>query len=231
MSEEKRSVEVSGRTVEEAIEKGLAQLGLEREAVEVQILSEGSRGILGIGAEKARVLLTPIEPQPEVPSPPHVSQVAKEVLETLLRYMGVEGQVSLRAGNEPLGDEVTPITLDVTGRDLGLLIGRRGETLRALQFITRLLVSRRIHHWANIVVDVERYKERRERTLRDMALRMAERVQLSGRAISLEPMPAHERRIVHLALRNHPAVTTLSVGEGEARKVTIRPRGQSPHLP
>lgn len=226
MPEGKRSVEVSGSSVEEAIEKGLAELGLEREEVEVQVLSEGRRGILGFGAEEARVLLIPLEPQPAVPAP-SVAQVAQEVLENLLRYMGIEGRVSLREASAPAGGEAAPITLDVTGHDLGLLIGRRGETLKALQFITRLLVSRKTRRWANIVVDVEHYKERRERALRDLAHRMAERVQRSGRAISLEPMPANERRIVHLALRDHPAVTTLSVGEGEGRKVIIRPRNRS----
>lgn len=225
MPEGRRNVEASGKSVEEAIEKGLAQLGLERESVEVQVLSEGSRGILGFGAEEARVLLIPIEPQPEVAAP-SVAQAAQEVLENLLHYMGIEGQVSLREASQPIGDETVPITLDVTGRDLGLLIGRRGETLRALQFITRLLVSRKTRRWANIVVDVEHYKERRERALQDLAHRIAERVQRSGRAISLEPMPANERRIVHLALRDHPAVTTLSVGEGEGRKVIIRPRSR-----
>ena len=223
---EGKSVEASGKSVEEAIERGLAQLGLDREAVEVRVLSEGSRGILGFGAEEARVLLIPLEePEPEVPTP-SVAQVAQETLEELLRYMGIEPQVSLREVSLPVGDEAAPITFDVTGHDLGLLIGRGGETLRALQFITRLLVSRKIHCWANIVVDVEHYKERREQTLRDLAYRVAQRVQRTGRAISLEPMPAHERRIVHLALRDQPSVTTSSVGEGDGRKVVIRPSGQ-----
>jgi spoIIIJ-associated protein len=226
MPEGKSSVEISGGSVEEAIEKGLAQLGLEREAVEIQVLSEGRRGILGFGAEEARVLLIPVEPQPEAP-PPSVAQVAQEVLGNLLHYMGIEGQVSLREVSQPAGDEETPIALNITGHDLGLLIGRRGETLRALQFITRLLVSRETRRWANIVVDVERYKERREQSLQDLAQRVAQRVQRTGRAISLEPMPAHERRIVHLTLRDHPAVTTLSVGVGEGRKVIIRPRSRA----
>jgi spoIIIJ-associated protein len=226
MPERSSSVEISGSSVEEAIEKGLVQLGLEREAVEIQVLSEGRRGILGFGAEEARVLIIPVEPQPEAP-PPSVAQVAQEALENLLHHMGIEGQVSRREVSQPAGDETAPIALNITGHDLGLLIGRGGETLRALQFITRLLVSRETRRWANIVVDVERYKERREQSLRDLAQRIAQRVQRTGRAISLEPMPAHERRIVHLALRDHPAVTTLSVGVGEGRKVIIRPRGRA----
>lgn len=224
MPEEKRRVEVSGNSVEEAIKKGLAQLGLDREAVEVHVLSEGRRGILGLGAEEARVLLIPLEPKPK--PAPSVAQVAQEILENLLHYMGIEGQVSLREASQPVGGEVIPIILDVTGHDLGLLIGRRGETLSALQFITRLLVSHRIRRWANIVVDVEHYKERREQTLHDLARRVAQRVQQTGRAISLEPMSAYERRIIHLALRSHSAVTTFSVGEREKRKVIVRPRNR-----
>jgi len=105
-----------------------------------------------------------------------------------------------------------------------LLIGRRGETLRSLQFMTRLIVSRRIGVWPNLVVDVESYKVRREESLRALALRVADQVRKSRQPVALEPMPAHERRIVHLALRDHPSVTTQSVGEGDRRKVTIVPK-------
>ena len=143
----------------------------------------------------------------------------------MLDRMGVKGQAEvvphtgvLDAGQEP------PIVLNIEGEDLGVLIGRRGETLAAIQYLTRLMVNHRLRRWTNRVVDVEGYKARREDQLRNLAERMAERVVSSGRAVALEAMPARERRIVHITLRNHPQVTTQSVGEGEQRKVTIIPR-------
>ncbi len=241
-----RSVEVSGRTVEEAVAQALADLGLRREQVEVQVLREAKRGILGLGAEDALVRVTEIvreeAPVAETPTvagetvteeaapeegpaegvPEAVQEIAVEVLEGLLQAMRIRGRVepyvrpSEESGSSPV------LVLNITGNDLGLLIGRRGETLNALQFITRLMVNRRLRGRANLVVDVEGYKVRREKALRQLAQRMAERVMRDGRTVALEPMPAYERRIVHLALRDHPAVTTYSVGEGDSRKVTIR---------
>jgi spoIIIJ-associated protein len=135
--------------------------------------------------------------------------------------MGVEATVTVPRLSR---DESQPIFLDVTGDNLGILIGRQGETLRDLQYITRLIVSRRLHRWANVVVDVEGYKRRRQRTLTELAERMAQNVVTEGRPMTLEPMPPHERRIVHMALRDHQAVRTESTGEGNRRKVVILPK-------
>lgn len=216
--EERRSVEASGNTIEEATEKALAQLGASREEVEIQILSQGGRRLLGLGTQEARVRVTLRPPKPDE----EVTLVANEVLERLLAGMGIEAQVRLRPTD--LSEGPNPILLDITGENLGILIGRRGETLLALQYITRLIVNRRLHQWAEIIVDVEGYKKRRESSLTQLALRMADRATLLGQAVSLEPMPAHERRIIHLALRDHEKVTTESVGEGDLRKVVIFPR-------
>jgi spoIIIJ-associated protein len=116
--------------------------------------------------------------------------------------------------------------VNIKGDDLGLLIGRRGETLRDLQFITRLIVSRKVGHWPNIVVDVQQYRQHREQALMQLAHRMADKVRLTRQPVPLEPMPPNERRIVHLALRDDPYVTTESTGEGEARKVVLMPRSE-----
>jgi spoIIIJ-associated protein len=140
--------------------------------------------------------------------------------------MGLEATVETRTGYDLIEEEseTPPLVLNIQGEDLGILIGRRGETLRALQYLVRLMVSHQIKRWSNLVVDVEDYRVRRRQTLRSLAQRMAERVAYSGQAHALEPMPAYERRIVHICLRDHPHVRTQSVGEGERRKVTLIPK-------
>jgi spoIIIJ-associated protein len=139
--------------------------------------------------------------------------------------MGVPASVELELGVALAEEEQPPpMVLNITGQDLGVLIGRRGETLRTLQYLVRLMVSHRLKHWTNLVVDVEHYRVRRRQTLEKLALRVADQVAKEGRTQALEPMPAYERRLVHIALRKHSHVTTQSVGEGERRKVTIVPR-------
>ena len=151
--------------------------------------------------------------------------MGQEALTEILRLMNVRASVEITLGHE-LADEgqPPPIVLNITGEDLGILIGRRGDTLRALQYLVRLMVSHRLKHWTNLVVDVENYVIRRQRTLESLAQRVAEEVARSGRTQALEPMSPYERRVVHVALRKHPDVTTQSVGEGERRKVTIIPK-------
>ena len=254
---ERRSVVASGKTVEDAITNGLAMLQVRRDQVDIEIITAGSRGVLGFGAENARVKLLvklppepkpepepQIEPEPEPepletvaePQPPveqsepgadeqTAGEVGKEVLTEILRLMNVRASVEIMLGHE-LADEgqPPPIVLNITGEDLGILIGRRGDTLRALQYLVRLMVSHRLKHWTNLVVDVENYVVRRRRTLESLAQRVADQVARSGRMQALEPMPAYERRIIHVTLRKNPDVTTQSVGEGERRKVTIIPK-------
>ena len=243
MASEKESVEASARTVEEAIEQGLAELGVPREQAEVEMLESGRGGLLGLGAQDALVRLTRL-PLPEEgrelaemavpdeelgPQPvleeQDVSLPGVEILQNLIDKMGVRGRVVVSSGEDLAEEgEVLPLVLDVTGKDLGILIGRRGETLQALQFLTRLMLSKRLSRWEPVVVDVESYRARRRRSLRRLALRMAERAASSQRLVVLEAMPPHERRIIHLALRDHREVTTESTGEGEHRQVTIVPR-------
>jgi spoIIIJ-associated protein len=162
-------------------------------------------------------------------SPADLAQDAKvgaDTLQELLRHLEIDASVVAKAAK--LEDsEPQHWTLEIQGRDLGALIGRRGETLAALQYITRLIASRDLERRANIVIDVEGYKSRREMMLRRLAKRMAEQAVQRGRTVSLEPMPPHERRIIHLALRDNPNVTTESVGDGDRRKVTIVPRRQA----
>lgn len=222
-----KSVDISAKSVEEAIEKGIEILGVSREAVEITVIKEASRGLLGlVGASDALVRL---EVRPVEDSAPaiadaveQVEAIGKEVLTTLLDCMEIDAQVQT-GESAALYDDTGPVMLDVTGHDLGLLIGRRGETLHDLQYLTRLIVGRRLARRANLVVDVEGYKARRERSLIDMARKMAEQVKENQKSSVLEPMPPNERRIVHLALRDYPGVTTQSVGESDRRKVMIIP--------
>jgi spoIIIJ-associated protein len=205
-------IEITAGTVEQAIEKAEAQLGLSRDQFKVEVIREGRSGILGVGGREAviRVSSTALSEEDVV------SRVT-EILDTLLGLMGVQGKV------EVLSAEL-PLALNVKGDDLGILIGRRGQTLVALEYVTKLIVVQRLKAWMPLTIDVGAYKQHRRDSLQKLALYLAEQVKSRRRAMPMEPMPADERRIIHLALADHPDVTTQSIGEGENRKVVILPR-------
>jgi spoIIIJ-associated protein len=237
-----RGEEFTGRSVEEAIERGLRSLGKKRGDVDIEILEKGKpANVLGMGGEDARVLLSfqeeerPAEAEPvvdeaEVPRRPDARRVedadeappayAEElalgatVLRELLAQMGVEAEVNLedRPGQEGL---------DVLGTDLGALIGRGGENLVALQQIVSAITSKKVGRSVHVPVDIEGYRRRREEQLREMAGRVASRVRASGQAVTLEPMLAYERRIVHLAVQGQQGLRTESVGVEPNRRVVI----------
>jgi len=229
MSDPRPSLEVIAPTVEQAIEQGAAELGIPAPDLEVEILDEGSRGVLGVGARRARVRVSirsaaGASPAPAGQEDAPALRTAREVAEELLRRMGLTARVASRWGDPTESDQPRPVWVDIRGPDLSLLIGRRGETLRAFQYLTRLILTRSLGESPLVIVDVEGYRARREEQLRRLAKRMADQVIEAGRTMTLEPMPPHERRIIHLELRDHPRVYTESVGEGEHRKVTIVPR-------
>jgi spoIIIJ-associated protein len=230
MTETRPSLEIIAPTVEEAVARGASELGVGEDQVQVEILDEGTRGVMGMGARQARVRLTMLAEQRPASSEEVEDagdpglRSAREVVEKLLSLMGADGRVTARWATEFDPDLPRPILVDVQGKDLSLLIGRRGETLRALQYITRLITSRELGESGLVVIDVEGYRARREQQLRRLARNMAEQAKQTGRTLSLEPMPAFERRIIHLELRDDADVTTESVGEGDSRKVTIIPK-------
>ena len=153
----------------------------------------------------------------------NVTEVAKGVLEALLEKMGIVASVVLQAKPVTEGEGVTdPAVFDIEGEDLGILIGRRGQTLACLQFVVRLIVGHQTKDWVPIIIDVEGYKQRRYEKLHTLAKNLAEQVKARRVPFTLEPMLAYERRIIHLALADDPDVTTESIGEGESRKVVIR---------
>jgi spoIIIJ-associated protein len=274
MSDNRATLEVIAPTIEEAVENGLRELGLPREAVEVEILDEGSRGLFGLGTRQARVRLsiksaqeegaekpeiisapptegdTPPQPKQVEPiaeisdevvdtpaeSPPEIEQVAagtqnelmleitQGTVEELLDMMKVNAQVNTYFGEQDDARRRIPIRVDIEGNDLSILIGRHAETLNALQYLTALIVGKELGRAVTVIVDVEGYRQRRERQVRHLARRMAEQAISTGRRQVLEPMPPNERRFVHIELRDNDQVKTESIGEEPRRKVTIIPQ-------
>ena len=208
------TIEITAKTPEEAIEIALKELDAERGEVEIDVVSHGKAGILGIGSEPAKVKVTLVE------QPADVVKETQEVLNSLISAMGVDVIVNLKqAHNEDLGGPM----FEIEGEDSGLLIGRRGDTLRSLQFLVKFIVSKRLQFRAALSIDVEGYQARRYNSLNNLARRVAQRVLSTGSPITLEPMPANERRIVHVTLAEHSGVTTESIGIGEERQVVIQP--------
>jgi len=278
-----RSLEVSARTVDEAVARALRQLGCGRDEVDVEVVHAGSPGrLLGFGAEPARVRVTRLTagstaaapygeedefdtqrarfggapalagvagaagaagaagrtapggvaedagetaeelgPEETAESRAGDAELARLMLAELLQRMGLAGaRVEVAAD----GAATDPITLNTLGDDVADLIGRRGENLRALQFILGLMLNKQLHRHLRITVDVDGYRARREELLRSMAFRFAYRVRATREPMQLEAMPPNERRIIHLTLADDPDVTTESTGEGDARRVVIKPR-------
>ena len=209
-----KSAEGRGRTLDEAVDAALIELQESRRHVDVKILSET--------AEETVVEVSVIDESESAPAAAPVAangkaETARGLVDGLLKHMGVRAQVSVRAGADP-------ITLDISGRDLGALIGWRGETLRALQAVTNVMVGKHLAEGERIIVDVERYRQRREHTVREIAMRAARQVKMTGDAITLDAMQPFERRAIHLALEGDPDVTSSSIGEEPERRVVVGPR-------
>jgi spoIIIJ-associated protein len=266
MSENRASLEIIAPTVEEAVAKGLEDLGLTQDAVDIEVLDPGSRGLFGLGSRQARIRLMiksvrtaprvdesarqekvivplgkpmaltetdseapPVEVRPVSDTKKQVEddftlQVARDTVIDLLEKMKINhAQVTAQFGEAEDAHSKAPVLVDVRGKDLSILIGPRAETLNALQYIASLIVSKELGHSIPMVVDVEGYRKRREQQVRQLARRLADQAIKTGRRQILEPMPANERRLVHIELRDNPNVTTQSVGEEPHRKVTIIP--------
>jgi len=260
MSGEKTTLEIIAPTIEEAVQKGLEQLNLPAEAVDVEVLDAGSKGLFGLGSRQARVRLSikpedytpgsineevvstpPVrvaektkppkrEPEPVIqqidltPEETEAVGVTRQVVSDLLEKMKINANVQVSIRRALDAEDEDNIVVNIEGEDLSILIGRRTETLNALQYITSLIVGKQINRWTPLMIDVQGYRARRERQLQVLARRMADQAIHSGRKQVLEPMPANERRIIHLELRDHPQVDTESVGDDPNRKITIFPK-------
>ncbi len=216
-----------------------------REEVKVSVINEGRHGILGVGAEEAIVEVEVIEAvsedvEKEIKDQEQETEnqltesdeqfdvigITQEVLQKLLDGMELDATITYKeqAVVQESEKAAAPLVFDIDGDELGILIGRRGQTLACLQYIARLIVSHRVKASAFIVIDVNGYKQHRYQSLNKLANRIAEEVEANGKSFELEPMTAYERRIIHIALADHPGVTTESTGAGESRKVVIIPK-------
>jgi len=217
------TIQMTGKTVEDAIEIALRELDVDRGEVEIDVISRGKAGVFGLGSEPAKVKVSKvvISSSKEVDSASDVIRVARATIDELISLMDVDVMCNLRQAES---EEVGGPLFEIEGDDSGLLIGRKGETLRSLQFMVRFLVSRKTGERANLSVDVEGYDDRRRQSLSSLANRVAQRVVKTGRSIELEPMNPRERRLVHITLSENGGVYTESSGTGEGRRVVILPR-------
>ncbi|MCC6261141.1 MAG: Jag N-terminal domain-containing protein [Anaerolineales bacterium] len=271
---ERTTLEIIAPTVEEALEQGLAQLGLTADAVSVEVLDSGSKGLFGLGGRQVRVRLTvnpppgmeepaPAAPQPapapkaeskpkarepkkprepkaprqekkaeEKPAAPTrridelndpLLNTTEEVVSKLIHHLGLQAQVSAHF-DESNQEDRHNILVDVRGEDLSALIGRHAETLNAFQHVASLIVGKETQQWIQLTIDVEGYRARREKQIRQLARRMADQVTRTGKKVTMEPMPSGERRVIHIELRGDPAVMTESSGDEPYRKVVILPK-------
>ncbi len=198
-------IEKSAKTKQEAIELALKEIGLTEDQVEIEIVEEGSKGLFGFGSKDAHVRVTYQD---------SVDMRAQKFLDGLFNILGEKVDVNIKK-------EDSSLEVELSGPDMGIVIGKRGETLDALQHLTSLVVNRGDMDFVKVSMDTENYREKRIKALESLANKLANKVVKSGRNTSLEPMNAYERRIIHATLQDHDKVTTYSVGQGMRRKVVI----------
>jgi spoIIIJ-associated protein len=218
------SVETTAPTVGEAVEKGLAKLGLRRDQVEIVVLEEGRPGGFMTRAIPSQVRLTALDPS--AADDPDL-EAARAVVQELLARMRVTASTTAEWTVPEDEHETRHALIEIHGQDLGIMVTRRGEALSALQYLARMMVARKLGRPLPVIIDVEGFRRRREQQLRRMARRAAEQAVERGRTVALEPMPANERRIIHIELRGQAGVATESVGIGRQRKVTVIPKDDS----
>lgn len=195
-----------GKTVDEAVEAALAELGVGKDDVEITVLTEGNKGLFGLGSKEAEVKVTVIEKSSE--------EIARDFLNTVLEGIGLEASVDISTDEERMN-------IEISGESMGVIIGRRGETLSALQYLTSLVVNRKTEGYTKISIDTENYKKKREESLIKLANKTAEKVIKYRRNITLDPMNPYERRIVHSSLQGNDKISTFSTGDEPMRRVVV----------
>lgn len=199
------TIEKIAKTKEEAIELALAELGVTEEQVEIEVVEEGSKGFLGLGSKDAVVKVT-YNPDSEKRATDFLNKIFEITNEDVTVESNIDGDV---------------LKINLSGPDMGIVIGKRGETLDALQHLTSLVVNRGDKSFLKVSLDAENYRQKRNIALEELAGKLASKAMRTGRNQTLEPMNAYERRIIHSALQDHESVTTYSVGQGVNRKVVI----------
>lgn len=195
-----------GKTVDDAVEAALAELGVGKDDVEITVLTEGNKGLFGLGSKEAEVKVTVIEKSSE--------EIARDFLNTVLEGIGLEASVDISTDEERMN-------IEISGESMGVIIGRRGETLSALQYLTSLVVNRKTEGYTKISIDTENYKKKREESLIKLANKTAEKVIKYRRNITLDPMNPYERRIVHSSLQGNDKISTFSTGDEPMRRVVV----------
>lgn len=229
------SIESKGKTVDEAITNGLRELGLSIDEVDIEILHEGSKGLFGLGKSALVRMSTKGEgrsasissasdaaPVAEAPTRTAAPSVAASEISATEFLNGLFGQMKVSAASKVTSEEENLVKIDIEGQDTAVLIGRRGDTLDALQYLTSLVINRGKEGYTKVMLDAENYREKREVTLEKLAKRLANTVARTGKPITLEPMNPYERRILHSTLQSNPRVTTVSEGEEPYRRVVIK---------
>jgi spoIIIJ-associated protein len=211
------TIEIEGKSIEEAIETACRRLNLSEEQLEIEIVSQGSSGIFGIGTRNAKILASPKESSKEA-----CLREAKEILETILSHIQIPSTVEAYWAEDQ-------IKLDISSNGSGLLIGKRGQTLHSLQYIVNKMYNRKASLKSHIIVDTENYRERRRKALTEVAVNLGNRAKKSGKPASSSPLSPYDRRIIHLALRDDRQVRTKSKGEGSLRKVVVFPVKKDHH--
>ena len=237
------STEKSAKNKEAAIEAALKELGAAREDVDIEVLDEGSKGFLGIGARDARVRVTLKKAQSEEAAPAQTSAPVRESKneerpkkeslggpeEDAKKFLGdIFSAMNLDVSIDAKMDEQS-ISIDLAGENMGIVIGKRGDTLDSLQYLTSLVVNQRSEDYIKVSIDTENYREKRTEALLALSNRLAEKVTKTGKKFTLEPMNPYERRIIHSNLQDSETVTTYSVGAEPYRKVVIAPKNSKPY--
>ena len=195
-----------GKTVDEAINAALSELGVSRENAKIEIISEGNKGIFGIGSKDAEVKVSFGEIDAEA--------IAKECVENIVAKLGLNAEITTSA-------EEDKINMNISGDGMGIIIGRRGETLSSLQYLTNLVVNRKVDDYIKVSIDTENYKQKREEALIKLAHKTAEKVIKYRRSFTLEPMNPYERKVIHSALQENEKISTYSTGSEPSRRVVV----------
>nr|WP_144926151.1 RNA-binding cell elongation regulator Jag/EloR [Paenibacillus bovis] len=208
-----REITATGQNVEEAVESALAQLKATRERVDISIVDEGKRGLLGLFGSRPAIVKVILKPD--------AIESAKNFLQTVLENMEIDADIKV------VKEDDRNVVFHITGEKMGLLIGKRGQTINSLQYLTQLAANRHSQHYVTIILNPEDYRERRKETLIQLAGRLASKAHHLKKSVSLEPMPNYERKIIHTALAENRHVQTVSEGEEPNRYVVIKPKREN----